>query len=212
MKHTLSALVLLSAVSLPALATAQELGAKGDVVFSADRMMGISGTHVAGENGPADYENDWTSFSFGWRGSPDTSPFDLPRVSFDYLIIDHLSIGGSLGYFEVNPDEGAEYSAFLFNPRVGYALAFGRVVGMWPRGGFTYHSLNAEFGNDDVEESGFALSVECPFTFSPTPHFAFHVGPTFDIDMFGERDPSPVDSGDRKFRSFGLNAGLLGWF
>jgi hypothetical protein len=209
MKHALSALVLSLAVSVPALASAQELGQKGDVVFSADRLMGITGTHVDGEIGPADYENDWTSLSFGWRGSPDTSPFDIPRLSFDYLVIDHLSIGGSLGYLSVDPDEGNDYSAFLFNPRVGYAYAFGRVVGIWPRAGFTYHTLDV---NDGIEEKGFALSLECPFTFSPATHFAFHVGPTFDIDMFGDRDPSPVDSGDRKFRTFGLNAGLLGWF
>jgi hypothetical protein len=78
---------------------------------------------------------------------------------------------------------------------------------MWPRGGFTFHS--ADLGPAD--ESGFALSLECPFTFSPTSHFAFHVGPTFDIDMFGERDTGPADV-DWKYRAFGLNAGLLGWF
>ena len=35
--------------------------------------------------------------------------------------------------------------------------------------------------------------------------------PTFDVDMFGERDNQP-DEGDHKYRTFGLNAGLLGWF
>jgi hypothetical protein len=206
MKHTLSALVLLSAVALPALANAQELGAKGDAVFSADRMMGITGNHVSFENGPLEGDADWTAFSFGWRDSP--SPFDVPRLSFDYLVIDHLSVGGSLGYFSINGDgDDDDVSGFLLNPRVGYAYAFGRVVGIWPRAGFTYHS--SDFGQ--VDESGFALSLECPFTFSPTSHFAFTAGPTFDIDMFGERDFGPAD-GDWKYRAFGLNAGLLGWF
>jgi hypothetical protein len=209
MKYALSALTLSLVSSISALAAAQELGQKGDAVFSVDRLMGITGTHVEGELGPGEYDNDWTSLSFGWRGSPDTSPFDIPRLSFDYLVIDHLSIGGSLGYLSVDPDDGNEYSAFLLNPRVGYAYAFGRVVGIWPRAGFTYHTLDVD---DGIEEKGFALSLECPFTFSPATHFAFHVGPTFDVDLFGDRDPSPIDSGDRKFRTFGLNAGLLGWF
>jgi hypothetical protein len=169
-------------------------------------MMGITANHFSFEEGPIEGDADWTTFSFGWRDA--RSPFDVPRLSFDYLVIDHLSVGGSLGYFSINGDgDDDDSSGFLLNPRVGYAYAFGRVVGIWPRGGFTYHS--GEVGPAD--ESGFALSLECPFTFSPTSHFAFHVGPTFDIDMFGERDTGPADV-DWKYRTFGLNAGILGWF
>lgn len=209
MKHTLSLAVVSIGLLVPALGSAQEIGNKGDAVFSADRLLGITGTHIAGEAGPADYENDWTSISFGWRGSPDDSPYDVPRISFDYLVIDHLSIGGSLGYFQGDPDRGNKRSAFLLAGRVGYLYSFGRVVGIWPRGGFTYHSLDID---DTYEDSGFGLDLECPFTFSPATHFAFTVGPTFDVDLFGERDPSPIDEGDRKYRAVGVNAGLLGWF
>jgi hypothetical protein len=209
MKQAFSAVVVALAVLVPALASAQELGRQGDAVFSADRLMGVTGTHLEEEFGLVERDNDWTTISFGWRSSPDASPFDVPRLSFDYLVIDHLSIGGSLGYLSVEADEGGDYSAFLFNPRVGYAYAFGRVVGIWPRAGLTYHTLDVD---DGIEQSGLALTLECPFTFSPARHFAFHVGPTFDVDMFGERDPNPVDEGDHKYRTFGLNAGLLGWF
>jgi hypothetical protein len=85
------------------------------------------------------------------------------------------------------------------------------VVGIWPRGGFTYHSFSVDGAVDD---KGFALNLECPFTFSPTSHFAIHVGPTFDIDMFGDRTlhAGPLDTkGDLTWRAFGLNAGILGW-
>lgn len=209
MKHALSALVLAFGLFAPALVSAQELGAKGDVVFSIDRAMGITGTHVAGELGPVDYKNDWTSFSFGWRGSPDDSPFDVPRFAFDYLVTNHFSIGGSLGYATLDADQGNDRSTLVVAPRVGYAYAFGRVVGIWPRAGFTYHTTSVDNAFDD---KGFALTLECPFTFSPAAHFAVHVGPTFDVDMFGSRDPSPIDKGDHTYRTMGLNAGLLGWF
>jgi len=209
MKQALSALVLSFGLLLPALAAAQELGTKGDMVFSVDRVMGITGTHVAGERGPVEYDDDLTSISFGWRTSPDGSPFDVPRLAFDYLVIDHLSIGGSLGYASVDADDQNDYSTFIISPRVGYAYAFGKVVGIWPRGGFTYHSTSVDTFYD---EKGFALSLECPFTFAPTTHFAFHIGPTFDVDMFGSRDPSPIDKGDRTYRAVGLNGGILGWF
>lgn len=209
MKHALSALVVSFGLLLPTLASAQELGAKGDVVFSVDRLMGITGTHEAGQAGPTEYHDDFTAISFGWRATPDGSPFDVPRFAFDYLVTDHISIGGALGYASVDADQQDDYSTFVIAPRVGYAYAFGRVVGIWPRGGFTYHSTSVDNG---IDEKGFALTLECPFTFSPTSHFAFHIGPTFDIDMFGSRDPFPIEKEDHTFRTFGVNAGLLGWF
>jgi len=208
MKRAITASVLTACLGSTTLVSAQELGAKGEGVLSADRLMGLSWTHVAGEVGPADYERDYTSFSFGWRTSPDNSPFDVPRLAFDYLIIEHLSLGGALGYVSHTGD-GRDSSTFIISPRVGYAYAFGRVVGIWPRGGFTYHSTSIDGGFD---EKGFAFTAECPLTFSTASHFAISVGPTFDVDMFGDRDPSPVTKGDRTYRNFGINAGLLGWF
>lgn len=213
MKFALSSLALSLALVVPSLAHAQELGSKGDVVFSADRMMGIVGTKRSIETNLGDVNNDWTSISFGWRGQPGGSPFDVPRLGFDYLAIDHLSIGGALGYASIDPDNGPSGSMFLIAPRVGYLYSFGRVVGIWPRGGFTYHSVSVD-GNGGYDDKGFALSLECPFTFSPASHFAFHVGPSFDVDMFGDRKlhGPPEVKGDLTYRAFGINAGLLGWF
>jgi hypothetical protein len=208
MKRAITASCLGLCLCSTSLCAAQELGAKGEGVLSADRLMGLSWTHVAGELGNAHYQNDYTSFSFGWRTSVDGSPFDVPRLAFDYLIIEHLSLGAALGYVSHTGDLN-DTSLFVFSPRVGYAYAFGRVVGIWPRGGFTYHSTSV---TNNFDEKGFAFTAECPFTFSPAPHFAIHVGPTFDIDMFGDRDPANVNKGDRTYRNFSINAGLLGWF
>jgi len=208
MKKALTALALCLGLSSPALASAQELGEKGEGVLSADRLMGISANRISGEQGNNHYSNDWTSISFGWRTSPDLSPFDVPRLAFDYMVIEHLSIGGALGYVSHDGD-AADSSSFIVAPRIGYAYAFGRVVGIWPRGGFTYHTTSFDNGFD---EKGFALTLECPFTFSPAPHFAISIGPTFDVDLFGDRDRAPINKGDRIYRTFGLNVGLLGWF
>lgn len=210
MKHTLSAVILALGLVCPALAGAQELGSKGDVIFSADRLMGITGTKHTIEQGPLpDAENDFTTVSFGWRMAPDGSPFDVPRLSFDYTLFDSFTLGGSLGYVSVDPDDGQDFSAFLLAVRAGYLHSFGRVVAIWPRGGITYHTWNLD---DDFDASGMALTIECPFTFSPAQHFAFHVGPTFDIDIFGERDLAAAGDVDERYRAFGVNAGILGWF
>lgn len=210
MKQALFTMALLLSLTAPARGFAQELGSKGDAILSVDRLMGVTGTHVAGERERVQYHDDWTSISFGWRATPDQySPFDMPRLAFDYLVIEHLSIGGSLGYASLDADTANDISLFEISPRVGYLYSFGRVVAIWPRGGFTYHSTSVDNGFD---EKGFALSLECPFTFSPANHFAFHIGPSFDVDLFGSRDPSPINKGDRTYRSVGVNAGLLGWF
>jgi hypothetical protein len=208
MKQALTASLIALGLCSTQLADAQELGSKGQGILSVDRLMGLSWTKIKGERGPTNYEDDWTSFSFGWRTSPDLSPFDVPRLAFDYLIIDHLSLGGSIGYV-THSGEGNDASSFILSPRIGYLYSFGRVVGIWPRGGFTYHSTSID---NQFDEKGFAFTAEVPFTFSPSAHFALHVGPTFDIDMFGDRDPYPVNKSDRTYRNFGVNAGLLGWF
>lgn len=184
---------------------------KGDAVFSAERLFGITGTHLRDPAFPQNGYDDWTALSFGSRGSSYQAPFDVPRFAFDYLVIEHLSIGGALGYASVNPDRQVDASEFLLAPRVGYLYSFGRVVAIWPRGGITYHSMNVDDDRDNFGDSdGLALTMECPFTFAPTPHFAFMVGPTFDIDMFGTRH-TPINEVTHKFRTFGLNAGLVGW-
>jgi hypothetical protein len=203
--HRLVAWVGAALVSVPALASAQELGQKGDVVFSAERLLGVSLTHSSWEEGPIEGDNDYTSVGLGWRSS--VLPFDVPRVGFDFFVIDHLSVGGTLGFFSTDPDTGADFSGVLLGPRVGYAVGLSRVIGLWPRGGFTYHS--GELGGTD--ENGFALTLECPFTFAPTEHFAFHVGPTVDFDLVGEIEVGSAEV-DHDYRTFGLNAGLLGWF
>jgi hypothetical protein len=205
MKYALSSLLASLVVSLPALASAQDIDAKGNMIFSAERMMGITASRVDWEAEGVEVDNDWTTFSFGWREAP--SPFDIPRIAFDYLVIDHLSIGGALGFYSIDPDDGGDASGFLLAPRVGYLHAFGRVVGIWPRGGFTYHSGEVDVGPGSQDQHGFALTLECPFTFSPAEHFAFQVGPTFDIDFTGEREglgPGNTDV-DQNYRSFGLN-------
>ncbi len=216
MKHTLTATVLALGLTTSALASAQEINRKGTMIFSAERLMGFSFSHMSRENPDppgGDTDQDWTNFGFGWRANVNgaVSPFDVPRIGFDYMIIDKLSLGGSLGYASVSLDDpDASGSIFQIAPRVGYLHSFSKVISIWPRGGLTYHSFSNDPG--DNSENGFALSVECPFTFSPTEHFAFHVGPTFDIDMFGNFDPGDAPDQSQHWRSIGITGGLLGWF
>jgi len=218
-KHLTLALVLSACAVAPSAFAQTVFGTKGDVVFSGERLFGFHSTHVFEEReAPVDdYENDWTSFDLGWRGPyvVDFSPYDTPRLGFDYLIIDSLSIGGTLGFASIDSDEDgplvndASGTAFLFAPRVGYVYMFNDVIGIWPRGGFNYHSFSVD---DAFTESGFGITLECMFPIAPVQHFGFLVGPTLDIDFAGERDyDGPLGDLDRRYRAIGIQAGVFGW-
>jgi hypothetical protein len=220
-------------ISSPALA--QEFGEQGHVAFSAERLFGVHGTHVYEEldphavDGTQEVEDDYIGLSFGWRGpvSPQSSPFDTPRLAFDYFIIDRLSVGGSIAYASGSDDSGdfspaglavpvgsgpSDYSAFLFAPRAGYALMFSDWVGIWPRLGLTYHTFSV---SNIFSEDGLALSIEAMFVLAPVEGFGILIGPTADFDLFGSRDYEAAWSGgnnvDRSYRTFGLQVGLMAW-
>ncbi len=189
-----------------------DFGDRGTAAFSADRLFAFSTTHVTLENTPDDDEADHTSFGFAWRGQLSASPFDVPRLAFDYFIIDSLSLGGTIGYASVGGDEEGfprtDVSSFIFYPRVGYVWMFSDVVGFWLRGGLTYHSVSVE---DSYDESGLAFTVEPTFVFSPVDHFAFTAGINIDVDVTGGREYENGFEQDATYRSIGIQLGLMGW-
>ena len=178
-------------------ASAQAFGNQGDLAFSAERFMGVYFyDEPPGGPGP---QNNSSSTHIGIGIAPigaSTSPYLLPRLGVDYFVIDSLSIGGSLGFGDFDPD-GANNSTSgaIISPRVGYALEFSKVFGFWPRGGFTYRN----FGSNEE----FALTLEAMFYAAPVEHFAITFGPLMDLGIAGT-------GGEAK--NFALfSAGLVGW-
>ena len=218
MQKLVSVVAITTAVLWSGAASAQVFGNKGDAVFGAERLMGVHSDHVFQDGAVAtdpglDY--DATTFGLGWFGHAAVTPFDLPRITFDYFIADHWSLGGALAYqttnFTANDNRrggGPDNAEFLFNPRVGYAHMFGRVVGIWPRAGITYHSETLD-GAQNI--NGFAIGAEAQFVFVPVQHFAFLLGPSFDLDFTGRTKPDDGSQVDHGYRSLGLQVGLLGW-
>jgi len=199
-----------------AFAQLERFGDKGTVAFSADRMFGFykaaysaelpNGDNVCDQN---NVDCDATGFGFGMSAGFDNYgfPYNYPRLGFDYFVIDKLSIGGSIGYASISNDQ-AGGEAFLFNPRVGYFLGLGSVVGFWPRGGFTYHSLDPD---GPASQHGFGLTLEAMFAVAPVEHFAFMFGPTVDVDFTGSEVCGNNSDCKYRQRSFGIQVGLMGW-
>lgn len=217
-------------------ASAQSFGAAGDVAIAVERLFAIHGSKVYEEgwaDGVPDYEDSYTGISLGWRGPSGNSrlgappqasanPFDVPRLAFDYFVIDRLSVGGALGYASINDGEESgegwgpdSTSSLLFSPRAGYALMFSELVGFWPQAGFSYYSVTHD---ENHNEKGLSLTLNLPFVLSPANHLAFLAGPYLDLGLWGKVDydggpggnPPPPDH-ERTYRSIGLAFGLMGW-
>ncbi|HEX6271538.1 MAG TPA: hypothetical protein VFZ53_00790 [Polyangiaceae bacterium] len=204
------ALVSLAAASR---AEAQMLGSKGDAIVGAERLFGIRGEHLEIDQ-PApldDTEIDATTISLGFADP--LTPYNLPRVTFDYMIIDKLSIGGTLAFASRDADiEGpadpATQTDFALGPRVGFLHMFGRVLGIWPRAGLVYHSQSME---DVYDASTFGISLECMFPIVLVQHFGIIAGFAFDQALTGNLDPDDGPDQDLSYRSIGLQVGIFGW-
>ncbi len=200
-----------------AFAQAESIGRSGTVAFGAERLFSFYKSNLAFE-APNGDESDWdqSGLGFGWGGVGYQFPFNMARLGFDYFLTDQLSIGGALGYASVDDEDdgpSGDFESFLLAPRVGYFHGFSDTFGIWPRGGFTYHSLDPD--GDSNNQWGLALTLEGMFTISPAPHFAFMLGPTFDMDFMGKQEcggPNNDESCKLRYRSFGIQVGLLGWF
>jgi len=179
------ALAALAAVLTSAsVASAVPFGQSGDVSFAADRLMGV---YI--------YNEDPEKLTaVGLFAPPVAHPYLIARFAVDFFPIHHLSLGGSFAYTSYDRDRN-NGSAFLFSPRVGYAIDFSDAFGFWPRGGITYR--------DNGGDEELALTFEAMFWAAPVRHFAFTFGPVLDAGIAG--------SGTEAL-SFGiLTVGIMGW-
>jgi hypothetical protein len=208
----------------------ERFGGARQLAVSVDRLFGFYGysssitytpTPPANQQ-PTEYEDSQsgTLVNFLWgnanTGSPiggtsqvwGVNPFVMPRLAFDYMIFDHLSVGGSFGYASTGgslkaerrpatqtytePQDLPDTSALAFTPRVGFAYMFSDFFGIWPRLGLTYSRLHAEWvatGQfaDRYKWNGwlFDLGVEAQVILAPVRHFAFTIGPIVDVGLAG---------------------------
>jgi hypothetical protein len=179
------------------------------LAFSADRLFGLYYTTRDLDIDQFDYlDDDGVEFGLMWQG-PGRTPYTLPRMSIDYFVIDHLSIGGTIGAFMTDGD-GPTTSGFFFGPRVGGAFMLADWAGIWPRGGIQYYRGNNFLLGSDTWQLVF--NAECAFVLSPAENWAFTLGPAFDIGLAGEWDPDGPAHPDLSSHGFGLvTAGIMGY-
>jgi hypothetical protein len=210
-----------------------EFGQQGQFIFSADRLFPF----FAFTSDKADVANtpngvtanttvNQTSISFFGSNYGSTVGFDragaasnfggistffsVPRLGFDYSIIDHVTVGGDLilfftlgGSASTHTQNGGTTTdtstgspsllVFGFAPRAGYVLNFSPLLSVWLRGGLSYYRGQSKTTNTMMNPNvtttssadTFAIDLDPQLVISPVPHFAFTAGPALDIGFGG---------------------------
>lgn len=214
-----------------------EIASQGTFVISAERLFGLSANKVTTATDNGDVSTSRTDFGLLWGST--TNVYMIPRVGIDYLVIDGLTVGAGLGFFISSNDAGTvngitsvetsgpTSTRFLIAPRVGWAHGLAGRVGVWLRGGLTYYygsvSSDRTGRNGDMTTSfrstGLGLDLEPALMVALADHFAFTVGPVFDLPLTGSRSvevSTPVmtrtTSYDESVRNIGLVVNLVGYF
>ena len=224
MKRTFQCAFAAAALLASSSAWAQNFGEKGQLAVSAERLFGFTYDSATQSTGNADVTYKTTSLSL--LSSAVSGPglwggYNSPRVAGDYFVIDHLSVGGALGYSHWstsvpgagNTESTVTGDSFTFAPRVGYLFPLSGIIGIWPRGGFTYRTFSA----DQLSAHDFALTLEAPFTFNAFDHVVFWAGPTLDVGLTGSYSTQALPNGpkqsfDFNATEFGLQTGMLVYF
>jgi hypothetical protein len=213
-------------------------GSPGFIV-SADRLLPLISYQSirTSENGSSDTQS---RLSIALMNSGPfqvfASFYNLPRLSFDWVPVRNLTIGGAAWLYadlqatdSVSPANGSSKSTdqpkvtyWGIAPRVGYIIPMSERLSFWPRAGIEYHNVSSsDAGNGSGSTTQFAIEAEAMLVISPWNHFGFTVGPTIDVPITGEQTTTSAATGggpatstrvDSAMFQFGLSAGMLGHF
>ena len=225
---------------------AHGFGTKGQLIFSADRLIPLfaytSNKVTEGDGSTVSTHSTTLSVlpNINGLGGGNNSPtfYNVPRLAFDYTIIDRLTLGGSIA-FSVTPGAGTDFkdgrtgatgsrdaattTYFSIAPRVGYILPLSDMFAFWPRGGLSFHTLSNKSPDTDVTTTNsfnqWAINLEAMFALVPVQNFFFLAGPVIDIPLTGTIKSETTrggrtDSTSNDFSSFhtGLSVGIGGYF
>jgi hypothetical protein len=137
------------------------------------------------------------------------NPFIIPRVAFDGMLGNGLTLGGSISYFvasgeQESPDLGSgairkqdtpTSSVFLLAPRLGVMLQASPKIGVWLRGGVTRVSMSTEEEETDPDTGQtfvdtntitmVDITLDPQLVFAPVPHVGILLGAAVDMGVSG---------------------------
>lgn len=180
---------------------------KGTLIIAAERVFGFSSSTAKVGDGPTTRD---TQYGFLW--SNPASVYQTARMGIDYMMIDNVTVGGSLGvaHSSTKAEDGATNSStnLLVAPRVGYLFGGSGVLSFWARVGPSFWRVA---GSGDVSAWGLAVNFEPTLIVSPYPHLGIYLGGAVDAGIAGKvtvKDQTQSAS----LTNLGINSGLAAWF
>jgi len=132
----------------------------------------------------------------------DVNTFALAAAG-DYFIIDHLGVGGLLGYASIDTDDGDE-SELKIGPHVLYAFDNFADSKFYPfvDAAFGLEQAKFDIGGDEESENGwfFVIGGGCNYTIKPN------------LGIIGKLNYSMDSLDDLDISGFNLAVGLVGMF
>jgi hypothetical protein len=193
---------------------ASAFGRQRSFSIGVERVFGVYSDHYTQELDTGDVSG--TSTSIGLLYQEPGGALSIPRVTFDFFLIDHLSLGTALGYYAFHPDTNVDVTTgFLLAPRVGYAFALGDRFGIMPHAGITYVSQTTDFVNnqDDFDRSQLLFALDGTFYFMPVPNVGFTGAVVLDLGVTGSQtDPGGAARDGYREQLFGVTFGMFAHF
>lgn len=195
----------------------------GSLIVGAERIMGVGVETVSTSETEAGVTQEQrieattiALFGQGRFTAAGLGPSLIPRLSFDGVLDQGVTLGGSFVYTRssgeteeetsqagismTTSDDSPTLTWLSIHPRVGFVANLSDAVAIWPRAGITYSSLGIEsestsfIGGVETTVTSEAtisfteLSLELLFVASPVPHAAFVFGPYLDYGLSGDAE------------------------
>ncbi len=142
-----------------------------EVVFGQSKQLVVMGTSTV-------LLSRWS-----YAGQSDGVSMSLaPEI--DYFVLDHFTLGGAVGmaYFTSSAGVSSTSQSFFVAPRVGYQIALGRTVSIWPHIGPSYSAARTEFDYGEYRSHALGVVGSIPVLVQLAPHFFVGGGPRIDAE------------------------------
>ena len=222
-------------------ASAQQLADNGTFAIGVDRMFGyVSDVQsydqsITTTTPATSYHYERTVNNFSLLGRIiGAEVLQVPRLSIDAFLGPGITVGGSIMYDHYSTgsstngqDSQSKTStgAWLFSPRIGFAHMFTPNFGLWPRAGVMYVHVSSD--NDTTNPTTGAVTttnttsgslyfdLDVNLILAPVPHFAFTLGPTYDLLLSTSQSYTPAQTtteSNQHEHALGVQAGIFAWF
>jgi hypothetical protein len=210
-------------------------GSRGQFIVGIERAMGYSSwRYTVSANGrESKVESSNFNLLFANNGTAAGPSPAGARFAFDFVPIDSLTVGGTIGYYTTSgsttiPNAAgttstqtdlADFSGYLIAPRVGYAFHVSDLITLWPRAAFQYWSWTEQTKGVAAIEThlyGTDVVLDGLLVVTPVPHLGFTVGPFLEVPLGGGASISAANitqttTPDVSLFVVGVGVGMLGY-